>query len=235
MIGTATRPIPWALRRFPLPGSPALDHLVFACADLPTGLERVTALLGAEPSPGGRHPRWGTRNALLALDDGVYLEVVGPDPESPRPPGGRGLGGEEAGAGGLVTWSVRVEDLAAASSAVASAGVDLGPAIPGERTRPDGSRLTWVLTDPAADRLGGVVPFLIDWGDSEHPARRLAAAGVAGRVDGLRLFHPEPSRVEAALAALGFDQALEVRPGAPALQARISTPGGTVTLGPPDR
>jgi len=32
--------------------------------------------------------------------------------------------------------------------------------------RPDGVRLAWTYTDPAALVAGGVVPFLIDWGVS---------------------------------------------------------------------
>ena len=139
--------------------------------------------VGVEPMEGGRHPAWGTRNALLGLDRSAYLEVVGPDRSVPAPAGGRGLGVEGAGSGRLVTWAVRVASVADAVARSAETGTDLGAVMPGTRATTDGTLLEWVLSDPAADRLGGLVPFVIDWGASRHPSRSLADAGrVAGSV-----------------------------------------------------
>ena len=93
------------------------------------------------------------------------------------------------------------------------------------RLRPDGVELRWTLTrrDAPGD---GLVPFLIDWGDSAHPSRT-AAAGC--RLLALRAEHPEPDRIAEMLRAL--EVSLDVHHGPrPRLVARIQTSRGTVEL-----
>ncbi|MFG2003515.1 hypothetical protein ACGFNU_30580 [Spirillospora sp. NPDC048911] len=56
-----------------------------------------------------------------------------------------------------------------------AAGEDPGPAADMSRLRPDGEPLSRRLTAPRT----GVLPFLIDWGGTDHPAIALIA-----RLDG---------------------------------------------------
>ena len=74
-----------------------------------------------------------------------------------------------------MTWCARTSALSEAVEAGLAAGLDLGAVGPGGRLRPDGVRLAWRATDPRADRFGGVLPFLMDWGESEHPSLGLPA------------------------------------------------------------
>ena len=156
-----------------------IDHVVYLTHDLDRGCDQIEERLGVRPVPGGRHPAWGTHNAILSIGSETYLEVIARDPDLPVPKRGVLFGDRALGPTVLpVTWALRCEDLESARRAAAAAGVGLGEITPGSRERSDGTLLEWQLTDPAAMPWGGVVPFLISWGDSPHPAasRRVAEA-----------------------------------------------------------
>jgi hypothetical protein len=156
----------------------------------------------------------------------MYLEIVGPDPAGPRPAGPRPFFIDSLTAPRLVTWAARGENLEAIVKDAAPHGVDLGAVSTRSRQRPDGSVISWTMTDPLMDRDGGTVPFLIDWGSSPHPAD----GGPTGcRLLRLRAVHPDPERVRAVLRRLGLD--LDVKTGdAVALVATLQTPRGSVEL-----
>lgn len=177
-------------------------------------------------TPGGRHPDQGTRNALIALGPTAYLEVIGIDPDGAPPGRPRWFGLDELAAPRLVAWAAATDDLDAAVARARAAGVPLGEVLAGRRRRSDGSLLAWRFTDPRANLEGGVVPFLIDWAGSAHPARD-AARGC--QLVGLEARHPEPARAAAMLDAMGVE--LTVRGGpAPGLVARVRCPRGVVEI-----
>lgn len=196
-----------------------LDHLVYAVSDLDQGVAHVEELFGVRPAIGGVHAGWGTRNALLSLGNGVYFEVIGPDPS--QTVDRRPLGVDFHDLPRLTTWAVRTESIAE----VARQMPILGDVSSMERVRPDGSRLVWQLTDPFAERLDGVIPFLIQWMDGAHPSE---TAPLAGRLKELWIEHPEPDLVSRYLAGLGIEA--QIREGRPGLHARIETPRGVITL-----
>lgn len=227
----------------PAPVARVVDHLVFASPHLDDGVRHVEALLGVSMEPGGQHQGFGTHNRLLGFGGRAYMEVVSPDPRQAAPDGPRWFGLDTLESHRLVTWCVSIRDLRVPElgghlpeapvpnlpTLVArgrAAGVDLGETRQGMRARADGSVLRWVMTDPWADRAGGVIPFFIDWGASPHPAESLHPAC---RFLDLRVEHPEPARVEAWLRALGLDTAV-ARGQAPAVIATLETPNGTVEL-----
>jgi catechol 2,3-dioxygenase-like lactoylglutathione lyase family enzyme len=57
-----------------------LDHIVIAVRDLDAAARSYRRLLGRAPSWRGRHPSYGTANALFRLDN-TYIELLAPDPE----------------------------------------------------------------------------------------------------------------------------------------------------------
>jgi len=175
----------------------ALDHLIYAVDDLASGIDRIERLLGTRPAIGGRHPRWGTHNALLSLGEGRYFEVVAIDPQVPRRPQPFGL--EQVDLPRLTGWMIGAP-LPAASTAASASGFDPGAVEAMERVRPDGRRVAWRLA-VRMDRPGaGLVPALIDWEGSAHPSRS-TPAGTA--IESLRLEHPQPREIERMLAAVG--------------------------------
>jgi hypothetical protein len=206
---------------------PTLDHLVYAGPDLVAVVEAVHAATGVRPVQGGRHVGRGTRNHLLGLGAMAYLEVIGPDPDQPEPDLPRPFGVDRLTGPRLVAWAVRPPDLDATVTRARHLGRDPGPVTPMARRTPAGGLLSWRLTVPQDGVDGGVLPFLIDWGDSVHPT-----AGDLPTVPlvALTARHPDPAWVLAGLQALGVT--LEVRPSADiGLTAVLSGRRGPVRLG----
>lgn len=203
-----------------------VDHLVYATPDLASGTARVARLLGVEPAAGGQHPGRGTRNALVRLGARTYLEIVGPDSGQPAPHQRRWFNVDSLRRPRLVTWAASAAAIEELADRAKHAGVALGPVGTGRRTRADGVELAWRFTDPATVVCDGIVPFLIDWGTSPHPA---VTAPDGGELVALRAEHPDPSSVEHCLRVLGLDMDV-ARSQAPALVATIRTRRGDVEL-----
>jgi len=204
----------------------AVDHLVYAAADLDAGIAAIETLTGVRAVQGGSHPGKGTRNALLALGAERYLEIIAPDPAQADFTGNRIFHIDEVTEPRLVTWAAKSADVAMIASIKLPDGSSTGTALAGSRARPDGIVLAWTFTDPTVEIADGIVPFFIDWGETPHPATA-APAGVV--LVGLRAEHPEPEGVRALLDALGVDLPVDAgrRPG---LVAILDTPRGRVEL-----
>jgi catechol 2,3-dioxygenase-like lactoylglutathione lyase family enzyme len=201
-----------------------LDHLVFATRDLAAAVQRFAGATGVEPVEGGRHDGRGTRNHLVGLGPSSYLEIIGPDLErpgsQPAPFGIDDLEGDR-----LVTWAVRPDDIEVAVAVAEAAGADLGPILPMSRTTPAGEVLSWRLATKHPAPYDGIVPFLIDWGTSRHPA----GSGLPS-VELLEFgaTYPRLDQVSAVLEAL--EVALPLASGEPGLHATVGGPGGTYSL-----
>jgi hypothetical protein len=158
-----------------------LDHLSYAAG--PEGLaacvQRLGSHLSAGFSDGGLHPRFGTRNFVLPLAGGVYLEVVEAldHPAVEAAPFGRAVKARSMAGGGWLSWVVGVTDLPAVERRLGR------PAAPGHRVRPDGYDLRWRqigINDTANDPQ---LPWFIHWESDkvEHPS----AAGSKVRLERL--------------------------------------------------
>lgn len=210
-----------------------LDHVSYAAG--PDGLaattERLSELLGAEFSDGGIHPRFGTRNTILALADDMYLEVVEAldHPASDKAPFGQAVKARSALGGGWLGWVVAVDDIAQLEERLGRAAVN------GNRYRPDGTELLWkqigvngLLADPQ-------LPFFVEWISSGelHPSHgightcSLEVLEIAG--DPLRVSEWLGETVEAPLEDVKVEWvAPHGTPGVIATQ--FQTPNGLVRL-----
>ena len=210
------------------------DHLVYAAPNLEEAIDNLTERLGVRPSAGGRHPN-GTHNALLALSNSCYLEIIAPDPSQSHRDSEQPLafGLDRLQVPRLVTWAVLATSLEEVASASQAAGYDPGVAIDGGRVRPDGVELSWRTTKRPETQEGwpplgdGLVPFLIEWGDETPHPSSTSAQGV--RLLELSLFHPRPAEVQPMLSALHIEILVTAGPS-PAMRARLETPLGIVTL-----
>lgn len=201
-----------------------IDHLVYAAPDLDAAVRDVAERFGVQAVAGGRHLGLGTHNALLALGSQTYLEIIAPDPAQPEPSMPRAFGVDGVSHGALVGWALASRDIERAAADARARGYDPGDVIDAQREGPAGNVLRWRLTLNAIS--GGLVPFLISWGDTEHPARS-APQGLT--LESLHVEHPDPSSIAALLAAIGADVDVTQAP-APALAARIGGPNGSIEL-----
>ncbi|MFF1819166.1 VOC family protein [Kribbella sp. NPDC058245] len=195
-----------------------LDHLVFATPDLLATVERFAAATGVRPVEGGRHEAWGTRNYLVGLGGPAYLEFIGPDPQASE------VSMFDVSGERLLTWAIHPTDLEAALAAARAAGADLGEIFPGSRTTPAGDVLSWRVTGTEPSPYDGVVPFLIDWEDTTHPATNLPVVELLD----FRATHPQADEVRSVLRALSAD--LPVTEGPAGLTATVRGPAGAFLL-----
>jgi hypothetical protein len=210
-----------------------LDHIVFAAG--PDGLaataDRLSKLLGEDFIDGGIHPRFGTRNRILPLTDGTYLELVEvlDHPASDKAPFGQAVRARSELGGGWMGWVVSVEDIAPLEERLGRESVK------GNRHRPDGTELLWRQLGVKGLQSDPQLPFFIQWqtDSSLHPSTgstgniSLEALEIAG----------DPARVTEWLGA-PVEQPLEdvkvewVAPnGTPGIVAvSFQTPNGLVRL-----
>ena len=201
-----------------------IDHLVYKAPDLAGAVADLEERLGVRAQTGGQHIGLGTHNALLALGPQTYLEIIAPDPGQPEPSVPRPLGLDSISRGGLIGWAIACQDIDAAVAEARRRGYDPGEVVGMQRAGPTGAVLRVRLTSKVIP--GGLVPFLISWGDAEHSARS-APRGL--KLESFHLEHPNPASLAPLLTALGADVA--IRPAAtPALIACFSGPNGSTVL-----
>jgi hypothetical protein len=203
-----------------------LDHLAYGVPDLDAACHELEERLGVRPEPGGQHRGLGTHNAILALGEGVYLEVIAPDPNQPAPSRPRPFGLDALVDPRLAAWAAKAPDIESRVERARAAGYDPGNVIGLGRDLPDGGRLQWRLTFPDELDGDGLVPFLIDWGSALHPS---VTAQQGCTLLSLRGEHPQPELVKPLLQALEVD--LDVARGrAAVLIATLQSPNGEVQL-----
>ncbi|WP_037671599.1 VOC family protein [Streptomyces griseus] len=201
-----------------------LDHLVLATPDLAATVAEFTRRTGVAPAPGGAHVGLGTRNHLVGLGGTTYLEIIGPDPEQTGTDGPQPFGVDGLTAPRTITWAISPLDLDTTAAAARAQGYDPGEVRAMSRRRPDGTLLRWRLTDGTA-HPSGLVPFLIDWGDSVHPS----AAGLpVTPLLRMSATAPAPDEIHPALTALGTHLGLDEGPVR--LSFTVDTPRGAVTF-----
>lgn len=204
-----------------------LDHISYACSgqEVADVVQRIGSDLGATFYDGGRHPSFGTRNFIMPLADGAYIEVVSAldHPAALKAPFGQAVHQRADDGGGWLSWVLSVDDISPIEGRLGRESAK------GHRIRPDGVELCWnqlgvldLLDNPH-------FPFFVEWScqDTEHPS----AGGGSVRIDHLEICGDSEevaSYIAGDLAAVPITWVEAEEPGVVAVW--FSTPHGLVRI-----
>lgn len=144
-----------------------LDHVSYAAGreGLASCVQRIGTRLGGVFRDGGMHPAFGTRNFVLGMNNGCYIEVLGAldHPAVDSVPFGRAVRELSESGGGWLSWAVRVSDISTVESRLCR------PAVAARRRRPDGVDLRWKQIGGDGLVIDPQRPLLVQWeSDWEH-------------------------------------------------------------------
>lgn len=140
-----------------------IDHIAIATDDPDAAAQELELRLGLAASGGGRHEGLGTRNRLIWLADGSYLELIGlEDAEEARSwHMGTATVDALAAGGGLAAYALDDRPLEADVNTLRGYGSQIGDPVHGSRIRPDGEIVEWWTAVPPRIGPNGL-PFLIE-------------------------------------------------------------------------
>lgn len=151
-----------------------VDHLIFAAG--PDGLradaEELAATLGTEFKDGGFHPRFGTRNHIIPLAEGRYIEIVEvlDHPAAEKAPFGQAVRARSEAGGGWLGWAAEVSDISIYEQRLGRS------AVLGSRHFPDGRLLEWKQLGVCGLMADPQLPMFLEW-ISEPSVRPCALSG----------------------------------------------------------
>jgi hypothetical protein len=217
--------VSWSADEVPM----LLDHILLGCNDLDSGIAFVEQRTGVRAAYGGVHPGRGTRNALLALGERHYFEIIAPDPKQDSAPSyaAQQLAKmKQLTSPRLIGWAVHLSDIESLAKKLHDSGIVTRGPSPGSRARPDGRVVKWKSLNLADDRQGSL-PFFIEWSkDSVHPSED---APKGCRLEHFAVAGPDPAELAQTFQLLGIDVSID-RAERPQLRARIAGPRGKLEV-----
>ena len=210
-----------------------IDHLVIAAETLQQGVNWAKQTFAVDVPVGGFHKTMATHNHLMQLGNDSYLEIVAIDPEAavPKHPRWFGLDSETMRESlkhspRLITWMINTTDI---NTLVNQAIFDYGQIAELER-----NHLRWkvALSDDGRLIADGMIPHVIEWRTSPHPARAMADLGC--QLKSLAIHHNRPDWLQQRLQSIAVDHLVTVKAiddnQSPHLSASIACPLGEVTI-----
>jgi len=202
-----------------------LDHIVIAAPDFQEALKEFENMTGIKPSVVGSLRGLGTKSARVGLDKNAYIEIIAPDPKNSGPIGAALARDLEEGT--LLPYHYAIR-----SSEVTEMKDDYVPNELGWQpdhismfgASPDGTPKKWEMLYLYGHRIGGCVPFYIDWGQCDHPS---ASIPEVGSLKSLIVRAPAGHKVHDLLSAVS---GIQVEEGEPMLEFAFGSPEGTITF-----
>jgi hypothetical protein len=206
-----------------------IDHLVYSVPDLDKAMDDLENLLGIRPIFGGHHTTKGTKNALLNLGEGCYLEILAVDDQNKdiQPP--RWMGIDLIEKPKMTRWCLKSNNLENDAKVIKAHLNTMGEISGGQREIGDGKLLKWEMILPLAAPEVELIPFMVNWGNSTaHPTDGLEAKCQLLK---LELTHPSPDSLitlfkNLSLSPFKIEKGEEVK-----ILAHLRCPNGLVQLG----
>lgn len=188
------------------------------------GIEYFEEKLGVAPIFGGYHQTQGTKNALLNLSDECYLEVIAVDHDNKEVQQDRWMGIDLLESPKLIRWAIKSDNLQNDQHTLRKYNSEMGMIRPGSRQIAAGGLLKWELIMPLSTPEVEVVPFVLDWGQSDmHPTEALPPTSF--KLNKIQLTHPEPGQVSQLLQELEVEAEV-VKNDIAAIHAELHGPDG---------
>jgi hypothetical protein len=211
----------------------AIDHILVACPDPDEAAAAFEAQLGLLATGAGRHTALGTFNRLIWLGDS-FIELIGVEARELAEASWIGrpvLRAADAG-GGFAMWAAATRGIQEVVTALRAAGSDLGDPVTGERVRPDGRIVRWILAETQS--MGPLEPpFLIEhdmtaaeWSPTEQAERAAQRHPIGGPIRFETLEFPAP---DVPLVTRRYLRTVGIGPFRPSLAGRGAR---DATLGP---
>lgn len=198
-----------------------IDHIILAIKDLDQGMQQFEEITGLKPVYGGEHPNSDTQNAIIALEDGMYIEILAPK---------TGLDSLPAFFQGMdaltpIGFALNTNNMALLHQKLKALQLSTDGIQDGSRTTPNGSQLSWqilMINEPAIT----MNPFFIDWSpNSEHPSK---SENISCELNALHLKSPFSTTIKQILKECSTDISLfKIEEGAETiLSLSLSSPKG---------
>ena len=217
-----------------------LDHVIIASADPDADARALEHLLGLRATGGGRHDTQGTFNRLFWLGDS-FVELMGVFDESIAAQSwwGAYLLTRLAAGGGYMGMALASDGMADDVTRLRALGSPISDGVAGERVRPDGDVVRWVMGRlPTPDPELGLM-FLIEhdlsaaeWRPADRAARASLEHPLGGPASVVRVELPVADTARATMRLLR-DLGLQFRPSLVGAGARDTSLGSqTLRLTP---
>lgn len=205
-----------------------IDHIVYAVPNLAEAINWFENISGVRPTIGGKHANQGTKNALVNLGDGCYLELITVDDENTHINAPRWMGVDLLdGPSKTSRWSLKSDELERDSQIIKAYNPEMGVIHQGQRKTTSGQLLSWQMTLPLAQPQVELVPFMTDWQYSDfHPTDKMEEQC---QLIALHLYHPHPAAIQPTIDALGLDMKVE-KSVRIAIELSLGTPKGVVRI-----
>jgi hypothetical protein len=207
-------------RRKVTPTNNAIDHIVLGTSDLDKAIDDFEAMTGVRPLMVVSHNGLGTKSARVAFESCAFLEFLGPDPkQSGNMPMAQKLAKIPEGKLVPIHYAIyhdKAADFKKTTWSDMGLECDQVTMIAKDRSQP----WKWDMFFLEGHEEEGLMPFFINWGDSQHAAGRLPIVGTLNKVT----VHSSDDKVKKLVQGV---KGIEYADGADLLEVSFKSSKGT--------